>query len=92
MSWQVQEAKQRFSAPVQQALDEGPQVITRHGEAVVVVLAIDEYARLRQPKADFTEFLLQALDFEQLQLTRDRPPARVSELRSSCSTPMSWRK
>lgn len=44
-TWQVQEAKQRFSELVQRALDEGPQVVTRHGREVVVVIDVDEYRR-----------------------------------------------
>ena len=32
MAWQVQEAKQKFSTVVQNAIDEGPQVVTRHGK------------------------------------------------------------
>jgi prevent-host-death family protein len=80
MTWQVQEAKQRFSALVQRALDEGPQVVTRHGEAVVVVLAVREYERLRQPPIPFNEFLLNGPDLSQLELTRDTTPARVIEL------------
>ncbi len=39
MNWQVQEAKQRFSELVRRTLEEGPQVVTRHGEEVVVVVA-----------------------------------------------------
>jgi prevent-host-death family protein len=35
-SWQVQEAKQRFSELVQRALDEGPQVVTRRGKEAVL--------------------------------------------------------
>lgn len=34
MSWQVQEAKQRFSELVRRTLAEGPQKVTRHGEDV----------------------------------------------------------
>ena len=37
MSWQLQEAKQKFSELVRRTLEEGPQVVTRHGEEVVVV-------------------------------------------------------
>jgi len=39
MTWQLQEAKQRFSEVVRCALAEGPQTVTRRGEAVVVVLS-----------------------------------------------------
>lgn len=37
--WQVQEAKNRFSELIEQALKNGPQVITRHGRAVARVVA-----------------------------------------------------
>ena len=80
MAWQVQEAKQRFSALVQEALDEGPQIVTRHGEAVVVVIAIGEYERLRGQRPSFTEFLLNGPDFSQLELERDRSLPREVEL------------
>ena len=46
MAWQVQEAKQKFSQLVQRALEEGPQVVTRRGEEVVVVLSAEEFRRL----------------------------------------------
>jgi prevent-host-death family protein len=80
MAWQVQEAKQHFSALVQRAIDEGPQIVTRHGEAVVVVMAIEEYERLQRPIPSFADFLLDGPDFSQLDLTRDSTPAREVEL------------
>lgn len=80
MAWQVQEAKQRFSALVQSAIEEGPQTVTRHGEAVVVVIAADEYERLREHRQPFNEFLLDAPDLSVLDITRDRTPARAVEL------------
>ncbi|MHB8619500.1 MAG: type II toxin-antitoxin system Phd/YefM family antitoxin, partial [Chloroflexota bacterium] len=46
MSWQLQEAKQRFSQLVQRTLDEGPQVVTRRGEEVVVLISATEFQRL----------------------------------------------
>lgn len=80
MQWQVQEAKQRFSELVRRAEDEGPQVVTRHGEAVVVVMAAGEFHRLRGEVPDFKEFLVAAPDLEALEITRDPAPARVIEL------------
>ena len=80
MAWQVQEAKQRFSALVQDALDDGPQIVTRHGEAVVVVIAVEEYERLRGQRPSFNEFLLNAPDFTQLELERGRSLPREVEL------------
>lgn len=72
MSWQVQEAKQKFSQLVQRAIDEGPQVVTRHGEEVVVVLAAEEFRRLTGRTLDFKEFLLSAPDLSPLDLERAR--------------------
>ncbi len=43
MLWQLQEAEQEFSRLLQRALDEGPQVVTRHGEAVVVVVSAEDH-------------------------------------------------
>ena len=37
---------------------EGPQVITRHGEDVAVVVDIAEYRRLTRPAADLASILL----------------------------------
>lgn len=63
-AWQVQEAKQRFSEVVRRAHDEGPQVVTRHGEEVAVVIDIAEYRRLRGDAPDFKEFLLADADWD----------------------------
>ena len=80
MAWQVQQAKQQFSALVRRALDEGPQVVTRHGEEVVVVLSAREYRRLTGAPLDFKEFLLAAPDLQQLELHRPGDRARIVEL------------
>ena len=53
-SWQLQEAKNRFSAVVEAALTGEPQEVTRRGKPVVVVLAYEEYQRLRESKAEDT--------------------------------------
>lgn len=37
-TWQVQEAKNRFSEMIERAQNEGPQTITRHGRAVAQVI------------------------------------------------------
>ncbi len=80
MSWQLQEAKQRLSHVVQQALECGPQVVTRRGEEVVVILAMDEYRRLKGEEPDFKEFLLNGPDLSVLDLTRDRDLPREIDL------------
>jgi prevent-host-death family protein len=56
--WQIQDAKQRFSEMIRAVTSEGPQVITRHGEDVAVVVDIAEYRRLTRPAADLAGILL----------------------------------
>jgi antitoxin Phd len=46
-TWSLQDAKNRFSAVVEAASHGKPQVVTKHGKPAVVVVAADEYARLR---------------------------------------------
>jgi antitoxin Phd len=62
--WPLHEAKNRLSALVDLALEEGPQVITRHGEPAVVVVAVTEFEKLRQPQPTLEELLLSAPDGE----------------------------
>ncbi len=45
--WPLQDAKNRFSAVVAAALAGEPQRVTRRGKPAVVVLADEEYERLR---------------------------------------------
>ena len=45
--WPLQDAKNRFSAIVDAAVSGSPQRVTRRGKPVVVVLAAEEYERLR---------------------------------------------
>ena len=56
--WQIQDAKQRFSEMIRAVMRDGPQVITRHGEDVAVVVDIAEYRRLTRPTVDLTGILL----------------------------------
>ena len=45
--WSVQDAKNRFSEVVE-AAREKPQTVTKHGKRAVVVVAADEYDRLKK--------------------------------------------
>lgn len=60
--WPLQDAKNKFSAVVNAALDGEPQHVTRRGKPAVVVIAVKDYERLcRVEKAgapDFIEHLL----------------------------------
>ena len=73
MIWQLQEAKSRFSQMVNQAISEGPQIVTRHGEEVVVVLAVGRFRELVEPQPTLVEMLLESpLIGSGLEFTRDR--------------------
>ena len=56
--WPIQDAKQRFSEMIRAVTSDGPQVITRHGEDVAVVVDIGEYRKLSRPAADLARILL----------------------------------
>ena len=62
--WQIQEAKQRFSEMIRAVTTEGPQVITRHGEDVAVVVDIGEYRKLTRPAVDLANILLGGPKFD----------------------------
>ena len=80
MSWQLQEAKQKFSELVRRAEREGPQVVTRHGQEVVVVVPAEEFRRMSGQKPDFKEFLMSAPDLSVLDLERPKEIPREVEL------------
>ena len=63
--WQIQEAKNRFSEMIACALTQGPQILTRHGRAVIRVVAVNPSAALETPSNDgFTQYLLSAPKIE----------------------------
>lgn len=63
VNWTLQDAKNRFSAVVNAALEGEPQTVTRRGVPAVVVLAVDDYRRLCQAeKASAPSFIDHLLD------------------------------
>ena len=76
-SWQLQEAKNRLSEVIRQALSEGPQVITRHGEDMVMVIAVKEFERLLGPKDTLLQFFRRSpLGGMKLDVARDKDTGR----------------
>ena len=47
-SWQVQDAKARFSEFLDATIQKGPQVVTRRGVEAAVLVPIEEWHRLQQ--------------------------------------------
>jgi prevent-host-death family protein len=79
--WQLQEAKNQFSELVNKALDEGPQVVTRRGEKVVVIVSNDDYKKLLKSQSGLLEFFRQSpLVGIELDLERDRSFPRKTQL------------
>ena len=47
-SWQLQEAKSRFSEFLDAALKQGPQIVTRRGVEAAVLVPIEQWRRMQQ--------------------------------------------
>jgi len=75
--WQLQEAKNRFSEVVGEALKQGPQLITRRGKKTVVILSCEDYRKLLLGQKRLSEFFRESplVDVD-LDLTRDSSPPR----------------
>ncbi|HSN57300.1 MAG TPA: type II toxin-antitoxin system Phd/YefM family antitoxin [Candidatus Sulfomarinibacteraceae bacterium] len=80
-TWSLQDAKNRFSELVREALRAGPQVVTRRGKETAVVLSAEEYRRLLRPEVGLVEFMRSSpLAGVELDLDRDRDAGREVEL------------
>lgn len=74
-SWQLQEAKNKLSQVVDEALAEGPQIITRRGQQVAVVISFEAYERLTGGDENLYEFFRKSpLVGVDLDLSRDDSP------------------
>jgi len=79
-SWQLQDAKARFTEFLNAALKKGPQIVTRRGVETAVLVPIDDWRRLKQSSRPSLKALLLAPEprFENLtperRAFRRRPP------------------
>lgn len=78
-TWQLQEAKSRFSEVVDLSLNEGPQMVTRRGQDAVVILSAADYRRL-SGSPSLLGVLLNAPRGEPLDIERSREPIREVDL------------
>ena len=75
--WQLQEAKNKFSSLVECAQHDGPQVVTRHGKEVAVVLSADDYHKLARPKKNLAKYMRKsALSGMDINISRDEKALR----------------
>lgn len=71
-SWQIQEAKNKFSEVIDQATHGQPQVITHRGVEVAVVLSYDEYRKMVSSQKNLSAFFRDSpLADADLSLSRD---------------------
>ena len=76
-NWQLQEAKNKLSQVVDDAVRDGPQVITRHGVEVAIVLSFAEYQKMIASKGKLSAFFRDSpLVGAELDLTRDSSDVR----------------
>lgn len=74
--WQVQDAKARFSELLETSLSDGPQIVTRRGVEMAVLVPIEQWRRLeRAARRDLKELLL-APEARTDALTPPRPALR----------------
>ena len=55
--WALQDAKSRFSAVVNRACEVEPQIVTRRGTPVVVMIAYSDYKKLSPPSRSSIDIL-----------------------------------
>ncbi len=75
-AWQLQKAKNQLSHLVNCAAAEGPQVITRHGKKVAVVLAYEQYQQITHSNETLLDFFQAAPTVDDFEVTRDRSSGR----------------
>jgi len=61
-SWQVQDAKARFSEFLDATVKKGPQIVTRRGVETAVLVPIEEWNRLQRAARPSLKALLLAPD------------------------------
>ena len=66
----VAEAKQRFSEVIRLTEADGPQIVTRHGQEIAVIISISEYRHMRGQDAEFKDYLRSGPDLDGLDLSR----------------------
>jgi antitoxin Phd len=81
-NWQLQEAKNKFSQVVDEAIKGDPQIITRHGDSVAVVISYDEFLKLKAKKEPLSKFF-GSVSLEGLFLERDKSGLRTHDDLSS---------
>jgi prevent-host-death family protein len=79
--WRLQDAKARFSELVRRVRSEGPQHVTVHGRHEVVVIAVEDFDRLRGERTGALLIeALQASPFGETDIESGRQPMPVRDV------------
>jgi antitoxin Phd len=79
-TWQVHDAKARFSELLNAAQAEGPQIVLRRGRETAVLMSIDEWRRMKsQPRMTIKEWLTVDIARGELNIP-DRTPYRLRQV------------
>ena len=76
-TWQVQEAKARFSEFLAASVAEGPQIVTKRGVQAAVLVPIEEWRRLNEAARPSLKDVLLAPDARTDALAPDRRTHRL---------------
>ena len=76
-SWQIQEAKNKLSRVVENAVNDGPQIITKRGVEVAIVMSYAEYQKMVASRGKLSTFFRESplVDIA-LDLVRDNSDTR----------------
>ncbi len=76
--WQLQEAKNKFSEVVDEAIRHGPQIITKRGVESVIVLSYAEYRKVMLNQKKLSDFFRESpLAEVDLVIRRDKSGLRA---------------
>ena len=56
-AWTIQEAQDRLGEVIEEAIQQGPQIISRQGTEIAVVLSYEEYLALKGTRTNLSQFL-----------------------------------
>ena len=79
--WLLQDAKARFSELVRKVRSEGPQHVTVHGRDEVVIIAAEEFRRLKgEVTGEALIKAMQALPYRDINIEPKREPMPVRDI------------
>ena len=79
-TWQLQDAKSRFSDVIRGAEGGETQIVTKHGKEVAVVLNYELYLRLASGARSVRDSLRGSVDLTTLPLERDKTAVSATDL------------